>query len=247
MLGKYVRVRVTQPIGSVHATEGFRYQLNYGVVKGPKEQMGAFIMGIRHPVKEFDGRVIAVIYQTGTGKRYLVLAPRGRRYIINEIRPSVSFAFRKTAFSINCLYERSCGAVVYREYNGQREYLLIKNKRSEHWGFPKGHMEDGENEQQTAMREVLEETGLHVELLPVFSSRSAYTIQGRVEKQVTIFLATTKDTKTVIQEEEIEDYIWLPLAQAMKQLKFENDRSILQRADAFLRQRAKRFAKSRRK
>ncbi len=241
MLGKFAGVQVTRPMGFVDEASGIQYKLNYGLVKNTgQHEIGAFIMGVRHPVREFHGRVIAVIRCTGTRTCYYVLAPKGRKYIINDIRRNVSFAFKNSAFTLECLYEASCGAVVYRNTPKGREYLLIKNKRSEHWGFPKGHIEDGETEQQTARREVLEETGLHIDLLPMFSCRSSYTIQGRVEKQVTIFLATTRDTKTVIQESEIDDCAWMRMDAALKALKFENDRSILRRAGAFLNQRSAR-------
>ena len=57
-------------------------------------------------------------------------------------------------------YEKSCGAVVFRKYHGNIELLLIKHVVGGHWSFPKGHVEAGESERQTALREVREETGL---------------------------------------------------------------------------------------
>ena len=54
--------------------------------------------------------------------------------------------------------EKSCGAIVYRKYHGNTEILLIKHINSGHWSFPKGHVERGETEVQTAHREILEET-----------------------------------------------------------------------------------------
>ena len=51
---------------------------------------------------------------------------------------------------------------------------------------------------------------------------------------VTIFTGTTSDTSTVIQKEEIEDYIWLTYEKAMNLLKFENDKNILESAYKFL-------------
>ena len=71
----------------------------------------------------------------------------------------------------------SRGAVVYRDIKGEVRYLLIKNKRSAHWGFPKGHIEPGETKKQTAIREVLEETGIHVRIIDGFESISKYKIQ----------------------------------------------------------------------
>ena len=151
-----------------------------------------------------------------------------------HLRGAVAFAEKGRDYKLECLYERSCGAVVYRRINDEIRYLLIKNRRSTHWGFPKGHVEKGETFEQTAMREVLEETGIHIQILPQFASKSEYTIQGRVEKTVTIYLAKTRDTQTTIQREEIEDYIWLNFDKAMDTLRFINDRNILQSAHDFL-------------
>ena len=67
MLGKYVRVRVVKPIGSVDDVTGYNYPLNYGTVYNTDNQ-GAFIMGIHHPVSNFDGRVIAISSERPTGK-----------------------------------------------------------------------------------------------------------------------------------------------------------------------------------
>ena len=70
--------------------------------------------------------------------------------------------------------------------------------------------------------------------MPDFSYKSEYTIQGRVEKSVIIFLAGTKDVQTIIQKEEIDDYIWLNFQRAHDTLRFDNDKTILTNAKNFL-------------
>ena len=232
MLGKYVRVRVTNPIGS-NDEAGSTYPLNFGTVYGNDGQT-AYIMGIHHPVRNFDGRVIAILSNRRLKHYIWIVAPKSTRFIINDIKNYINVEERFPGYRLECLYESSCGAVVYRDIRGEVRYLLIKNKRSANWGFPKGHIEMGETKQETAYREVLEETGIHIHIIEGYESVSKYKIKDRIEKTVSIFVGTTKDTSTVIQASEIEDYIWLTYDKAMHLLKFENDRNILSSAHNFL-------------
>ena len=233
MLGKYVRIRIVNPIGSVDEKTGYTYPLNYGTVYD-SDNLYSFVMGIDHPVRNFDGRVIATLNPKAGGRQILITAPKSTRFIINDISKYINVKKDFPKYKLECLYESSCGAVVYRDIKGEVRYLLIKNKRSAHWGFPKGHIEPGETKQQTAVREVLEETGIHVKLINGFESVSKYKIQNKIEKVVSIFVGTTNDTSTCIQPEEIEDYIWLTYDRALSILKFENDKAIITEANHFL-------------
>lgn len=238
MLGKYVRVRVTKPMNTFDEETNTVFLLNYGIVENGLDPhtpvKGAYIMGVTHAVHNFEGRVIAVVRLQDKQGVYLVVSPKSKRFIVNDIKPAIEFAHKENTYAIDCLYERSCGAIVFRVIGGEKRFLLIKNKRSNHWGFPKGHIEMGETDEQTAMREVLEETGLHISIFDGFKSKSDYTIQARIEKSVLIFLATTNDTQTVIQPEEIEDYIWLNYETAQSTLNYSNDKTILESAQKFI-------------
>ena len=119
-------------------------------------------MGVNHPVSNFNGRIIAVLRRKDPEAVLLVAAPKNLCFIDNQIREALVFAEGGYDYTLECLYERSCGAVVYGNINGETMFLLIKNKRSAHWGFPKGHVEKVETQQQTAMREVFEETCLKI-------------------------------------------------------------------------------------
>ena len=232
MLGKYVRVRIEKPIGSTDEA-GFTYPLNFGSVYN-EENQDAFIMGIHHPVKNFDGRVIAILSDRKNNHFIWIVAPKSTRFIINDIKQYINVERDFPSYRLECLYESSCGAVVFRDIKGEVKYLLIKNRRSAHWGFPKGHIEQGETLEQTALREVLEETGLHINIIDGFNCVSKYKIRDKIDKMVTILVGTTSDTSTVIQREEIEDFIWLTYDKAMNLLKFENDKNILESAYNFL-------------
>ncbi len=238
MLGKFVKVRVTSPMYSFNNRFGFKYKLNYGVIDNYKSNRNtaqyAYIMGINHPVRNFDGRVIAVIKRHGSKGIAWVVAPKSTRFIVNDIKQAVDFAEGKNGYNIECLYESSCGAVVIRNDNGNTKYLLIRNKRSAHWGFPKGHIEPGETKEETAIREVLEETGLNIRIIPGFVKKSEYSIQGKIEKSVSIFLAETHENDYKLQEEEIEECDWFDYNDALKTLNYENDKIILSDAKKFI-------------
>lgn len=238
MLGKLIRVGITDKIGAPFGDTGELFRLNHGQPIGrfvaSTPVSGVFIVGIDNPVNHFDGRIIALIRFLDNGEVKLIAAPKSKRFIDCEIKPLVEFYIGNRSYALECYYERSCGAVIYRQINGGYRFLLIKNRRSSNWGFPKGHMEDGEDMYDTAKREVLEETGIHIDIIPNFVSHSEYSIQGRIEKTVLIFIGKTEDTQTIIQREEIEDYIWLTFSAAYDSLKFENDKKILKDAYDFL-------------
>lgn len=133
-------------------------------------------------------------------------------------------------------YEKSCGAVIFRENNGNAEYLLIFNRKGNapgHWGFAKGHMEDGENEKQTAEREIKEETGLSAEFVGKFKAHTRYSPKAGIIKDVIYFLARGNGSVT-IQQSEVADYAWLGFEDAYLKISNAGDRSILHRANEYV-------------
>lgn len=238
MLGKMVKVKVTKPCNYYELRTGIRYIINYGTAEIQNDKrnfvLGAYILGINHPVSIFVGKIIAVLHYNNSKKSVLIVAPKNMHRIDYEIRDVLEFAEPRDSYTLECLYEHSCGAVVFRKINDEYRFLLIKNRRSNHWGFPKGHMEKGESREDTAKREVLEETGVHIDIIDGFCSASQYRIGAKIEKRVEVFLASTSDTQTVIQQKEIEDYIWLRYSDALNTLRFENDKEILKSVRGFM-------------
>ncbi|MBR2474650.1 MAG: GrpB family protein [Clostridia bacterium] len=126
--------------------------------------------------------------------------------------------------------ERSCGAVVWRKRGGRRHYLIIQN-RSGHNGFPKGHMEYGESEAQTALREIREETSLEVTLDTSFRAEYRYLVDGYIHKSALYFLASYTDGNFKPQKGEVYGIWLLPYEEALEQLDYEQDRRILRQAE----------------
>lgn len=131
--------------------------------------------------------------------------------------------------------EKSCGALVYRIKNDNVELLLLRHRAGGHWSFPKGHVEPGENEIQTALREVHEETGLDISLLDGFRETVEYYPKPNVKKLVVYFLGTS-DIKQEAhrQEKEISEIIWTSIDNAQNMVTFKNDKNLIVSAKKFL-------------
>ena len=95
-------------------------------------------------------------------------------------------------------YEKSCGAIIFRKYHGNTELLLIKHTSAGHWSFPKGHVEAGETEIETAKREIMEETSIDVDICPGFREVVTYSPRRDVQKDVIYFLARAKNFDYVL-------------------------------------------------
>lgn len=179
----------------------------------------------------FDGVVIAVAEFDGLDGERLIVAPPGDVFYEPELTMLLSKLKNIKLKSLNCLYEKSCGAIIFYKAKQNVKILLVKNNNGRYWSFPKGHIEQGENEQQTAIREIKEETGLDVTLIRGFREISEYTPFGKIRKRVVFFLAQAFTDNVKIQEEEIDSYIWVDLQQARKMCTYDNDLRIIEKAE----------------
>ena len=130
--------------------------------------------------------------------------------------------------------EKSCGALVLRSGAASYEILVLKHRLGGHWSFPKGHVESGETEVQTALREVFEETGLRISLAKSFREMVSYSPRPDVNKDVVYFLGFAADSTTTMQEEEVSEIFWVELDHAMEYLTYYNDKQLLRSAKRYL-------------
>lgn len=138
-------------------------------------------------------------------------------------------------------YEKSCGAVVFTREGGKIKYVIVQANEG-HRGFPKGHVEGAETEEQTALREIREEVGLLPELLPGFRVVTEYPLPGRpgVIKQAVYFAAEYSGQQIKRQESEIARAVLCTCEEALGLLTYDNAKGILRKADAFIAGRAAR-------
>jgi bis(5'-nucleosidyl)-tetraphosphatase len=135
-------------------------------------------------------------------------------------------------------HEKSCGAIVYRKFHGNIEILLIKHVNSGHWSFPKGHIEIGETEYQTALREIKEETGIDVLIDTSFREIVSYSPKKDTNKVVVYFLGKAKNYDFIPQQEEISDIKWVEIGVAKTILTYDNDKTIVNKAKIAIKERA---------
>ena len=130
------------------------------------------------------------------------------------------------------IQEKSAGIILYHD-NSSREYLLLHYPAG-HWDYPKGHVEEGEVETETALREMEEETGIkeeEINLYDDFRETIDYIYQKGSElshKEVVFFLGES-DTKRVKVSREHQDYIWLTYEEAIEKLTFNNAKKLLKK------------------
>ncbi len=222
MLGKNVKIEV---FGTL--TEGSLYS---GFLTGrpSTDSRSVYVMTHNGPLRDtVDGTIIAIAHAQNRSQTRLVAAPTGEIFYEPEIRArleKISARFDK----LICMYEKSCGAVVYRTTpQDGTKILLVKNHNGKCWTFPKGHVELHESETQTALREIKEETGLNVTIEPNFRQTSLYRPFGKIKKYVVFFLARANESAVSMQPGEIDYYLWVSPDDAMKLCSHDNDTKIL--------------------
>lgn len=132
-------------------------------------------------------------------------------------------------------FEKSCGAVVFTEVDGKRKYVVICSVGGD-YGFPKGHMEVGETEEETALREVREEIGVSVTLLDGFRQEEWYDLPNKpgVRKQVVYFLGNYRGQALKYQEAELSGVYLMGYEEARERLTFDQMKQVLQKAEEHL-------------
>lgn len=132
-------------------------------------------------------------------------------------------------------YEHSAGAVVFTIVDDNIKYVIIRSRQG-YFGFPKGHIERGEDEREAALREVFEEVGLRVELLDGFRVEDEHPIPSKrnVMKNIVYFAAQYSEQEIKYQRKELSGAQLMTFDQAMNSFQFEGSKRILTQANEFI-------------
>lgn len=157
--------------------------------------------------------------------------------------------------------EKSAGVIVFRFHPREGLQFLLLCHHGDYWNFSKGHVERGERDDQAALRELREETGLRdIRLAKNWRQGTSFFFKEKrgekfelIKKEVIFFLAKVSvgalirilaDKST---GEIINGYAWLDFKIARKYLKFKNLQAILDEANSFILDKVDKFQKMRQK
>jgi 8-oxo-(d)GTP phosphatase len=122
---------------------------------------------------------------------------------------------------------KAAGGLVFRETaNGKLRVLIAHRPRYDDWGLPKGKAEKGETPEETAVREVLEETGYHCRIVaPMGTTR--YRIDGGIKEVNWYAMRPLPDSPGFKKNKEVDEIRWISRNKAKTALDYENDRSLV--------------------
>lgn len=114
--------------------------------------------------------------------------------------------------------EKSCGCIIIND----NKVLIIEQINGE-YGFPKGHIEVGESEEECAIRETFEEVGVDVKVDSNLRFSISYIVHGDVSKEAVYFVSFLNGSSDItIQEEELTDAFWIDIDEVKDILSFDN-------------------------
>ncbi len=235
-LGKLVTVTVDAPVGSpLSPDKDTPVPFNRGYVLGSGASFGsdlrAYLLGVVVPCERYTGKVISVMRHYAEGEDLLIVAPVGTEMYEPWIRAAIAPYVAMEETRLFCLYEKSCGVIPYRMRNGRLEYLALFQSGSSTWSFPKGHMEYGETELDTARREVREEIGVDMEVVTDFRCEIFYTVHNKRSKKKVVLFAVPFDGEVTLRAGEISAAKWLPRGDVQKLFGHRELRGIFNRLE----------------
>ena len=121
----------------------------------------------------------------------------------------------------NLKKEKACGCIII-----EKDKVLLIQQNEGPWGFPKGHIEIGETEIETAIREVKEETNLDVEIDKNKRYTMEYITDKGTLKQVVLFIAKKINGNEKYQESEIKSIKWMTFDDAIKTITYDDTREL---------------------
>lgn len=130
------------------------------------------------------------------------------------------------------------GFVLDRSGQVPQAALIARHDRRGHlvWSLPKGHIEEGETAEEAAVREVLEETGIHGSVIAPVGTIDFWFMgdNQRIHKTVHHFLLDARDTELSDADAEVVEVAWVPLDEVVARLRYADERRLVARVHELL-------------
>jgi 8-oxo-dGTP diphosphatase len=137
----------------------------------------------------------------------------------------------------------SSGGVLYRINKGSIEVCLIAKKDMRVWALPRGRVEPGETPEQTAIREVREETGFTAKVSEKIDEINFHfyskTDDKLIHRLVHFYLMPWEGGELGPLDKEVDVAQWYPIDEAIRTLKYENEKEVLRKARRLLKKEEK--------
>ncbi|RKT71558.1 NUDIX domain-containing protein [Saccharothrix variisporea] len=140
---------------------------------------------------------------------------------------------RRRGRRLKTVDETSAGGLVLDRLRGAAAIIGRLDRRGRLlWSLPKGHIEAGETAEQTAVREVAEETGIHSRVLRPLGSIDYWFVaeDRRVHKTVHHFLLEALGGELSDEDVEVTEVAWVPLGELDERLAYADERRLVRRA-----------------
>jgi len=132
----------------------------------------------------------------------------------------------------------SSGGVIFRPDNNDADVVLVSVKGGTVWCLPKGLIDRGEKPEETAVREVREETGINGKIIEKIGDTSYWYYlkeeNARCRKTVHFYLMEYQSGNTKDHDDEVNEAMWFPIDDALKKISYKGDREILEKAKSMI-------------
>lgn len=124
--------------------------------------------------------------------------------------------------------DKSAGLIVI----GENKVLMVKNQKNQ-WLLPKGHIEGDESDEEAAIREIKEETGIDAKIVQGFREEDTYWFKDKgnlVKKEVVFFMANAKNKEIIVDKTELSDAAWFDWDSSIDVASFDSVKKLLKKA-----------------
>lgn len=129
--------------------------------------------------------------------------------------------------------EISIGAIVYKKFDDQFKFLILKRSDNSIWEFPKGHVENNEKELETLNREIYEELGIKgYRLIPDFREVISYTSSRGVVREFIFYLIDSNEE--IKRSDEHCEHKWITINEVSNYFEYDDIKNLLKSADRII-------------